>query len=54
MLSDHNNETLNIKLQIIKIIAQKLVKKPEASLPPNLLAVINSIHIDSSHLDKDE
>lgn len=53
-LSDHNPETLQLKLNIVKAVSAKIIKKAEKDLPENLVAILNSTHIDSGHLNKDE
>jgi len=53
-LSDRNPETLSVKLSIVRAISMKIMKKAEKDLPENLVAILNTLHIDSSHLDKDE
>lgn len=52
-LSDRNPETLSLKLFIVKNISAKIMKKAENTLPENLVSILNMLHIDSSHLDKD-
>lgn len=43
-----------MKLQIIKQISNKIVKKNEKTLADNLVALLNLTQIDSTHLDKDD